>query len=163
MLNRKQNLESGAKFFSTVRKASCADVENAAKMANAHMILSQHFLTNIKLLLEKGESEALRRSETNSSYCKGLPAASALDAQSEYLVQDTLDSLMKESTVCLCHSSLSTVKTADTMAVVSEGQTVEIDTHQKLLSNHGIYTCLEAITRNLRNNLNLNYYCRRLV
>uniref|UniRef100_A0A0A9DDE0 ABC transporter domain-containing protein n=1 Tax=Arundo donax TaxID=35708 RepID=A0A0A9DDE0_ARUDO len=69
-------------------------------------------------------------------------ATSALDAESEYLVQDAMDSLMKGRTVLVIAHRLSTVKSADTVAVVSDGQIVESGTHDELLARNGIYTAL---------------------
>jgi ABC-type multidrug transport system fused ATPase/permease subunit len=57
-------------------------------------------------------------------------------------VQDAMDSLMKGRTVLVIAHRLSTVKSADTVAVVSDGQIVERGTHDELLSRDGIYTAL---------------------
>ncbi|KAG9439070.1 hypothetical protein H6P81_019235 [Aristolochia fimbriata] len=69
-------------------------------------------------------------------------ATSALDAESKYLVQDAMDSLMKGMTVLVIAHRLSTVKSADTVVVISDGQIVESRTHDSLLSKNGIYTAL---------------------
>ncbi|KAF2602134.1 hypothetical protein F2Q70_00027307 [Brassica cretica] len=69
-------------------------------------------------------------------------ATSALDAESEYLVQDAMDSLMAGRTVLVIAHRLSTVKTADCVAVISDGQVAEKGTHEELLSLNGIYTNL---------------------
>jgi ABC-type multidrug transport system fused ATPase/permease subunit len=53
-----------------------------------------------------------------------------------------MDSLMKGRTVLVIAHRLSTVKSADTVAVVSDGQIVERGTHDELLSRDGIYTAL---------------------
>ena len=53
-----------------------------------------------------------------------------------------MDSLMKGRTVLVIAHRLSTVKTADTVAVVSGGQIVESGTHEELLSRDGVYTAL---------------------
>lgn len=53
-----------------------------------------------------------------------------------------MDSLMKGRTVLVIAHRLSTVKSADTVAVVSDGQIVEIGSHEELLSKDGIYTAL---------------------
>lgn len=66
-------------------------------------------------------------------------ATSALDAESEYLVQDAMDSLMKGRAVLVIAHRLSTVKSAGTVAVVSDGQIVERGTHDELLSRNCIY------------------------
>lgn len=57
-------------------------------------------------------------------------------------VQDAMDSLMKGRTVLVIAHRLSTVKSADTVAVVSDGQVVESGTHDELLNKDGIYTAL---------------------
>nr|XP_023929619.1 ABC transporter B family member 25-like [Quercus suber] len=69
-------------------------------------------------------------------------ATSALDAESEYLVQDAMDSLMRGRTVLVIAHRLSTVQSADTVAVISDGQIAESGTHDELLSQDGIYTAL---------------------
>ena len=53
-----------------------------------------------------------------------------------------MDSLMKGRTVLVIAHRLSTVKSADTVAVISEGQIVERGTHDELLERDGIYTAL---------------------
>ncbi|GFZ12166.1 transporter associated with antigen processing protein 2 [Actinidia rufa] len=106
-------------------KASSVDVENAAKMANAHEFISK-FPDKYQTFVERTRDEA----------------TSALDAESEYLVQDAMDSLMKGRTVLVIAHRLSTVKSADTVAVVSDGQVVESGTHDELLNKDGIYTAL---------------------
>ncbi|EEF47739.1 Antigen peptide transporter, putative [Ricinus communis] len=69
-------------------------------------------------------------------------ATSALDAESEYPVQDAMDSLMKERTVLVIAHRLSTVQSANTVAVVSDGQITESGTHEELLSKDRIYAAL---------------------
>lgn len=49
---------------------------------------------------------------------------------------------MKGRTVLVIAHRLSTVKTADTVAVVSDGQIVESGTHDDLLSRDGVYSAL---------------------
>ncbi|PON70574.1 P-loop containing nucleoside triphosphate hydrolase, partial [Parasponia andersonii] len=61
---------------------------------------------------------------------------------------DAMDSLMKGRTVLVIAHSLSTVESADTVAVVSDGQIVESGTHEDLLSRDGVYTTL--VTRQLQ-------------
>ncbi|EFJ26372.1 ATP-binding cassette transporter [Selaginella moellendorffii] len=69
-------------------------------------------------------------------------ATSALDAESEFLVQDAMDRLMKGRTVLVIAHRLSTVKSADTVAVVTDGKIVESGTHDTLLERNGIYAAL---------------------
>ena len=56
--------------------------------------------------------------------------------------QDAMDSLMKGRTVLVIAHRLSTVQSADTVAVVSDGQIVERGSHGELLSKDGAYTAL---------------------
>lgn len=53
-----------------------------------------------------------------------------------------MDSLMKGRTVLVIAHRLSTVQSADTVAVVSDGQIVESGTHEELLNKGGVYTAL---------------------
>ena len=58
------------------------------------------------------------------------------------MVQDAMESLMKGRTVLVIAHRLSTVKTADTVAVISDGQVVERGNHEELLNKNGVYTAL---------------------
>lgn len=53
-----------------------------------------------------------------------------------------MDSLMKGRTVLVIAHRLSTVQSASTVAVVSEGQIAESGTHEELLEMDGVYTAL---------------------
>ena len=53
-----------------------------------------------------------------------------------------MDSLMKGRTVLVIAHRLSTVKSADVVAVVSDGEIVESGSHDELLDKDGIYTAL---------------------
>jgi len=53
-----------------------------------------------------------------------------------------MDSLMRGRTVLVIAHRLSTVKSADTVAVIAEGQVAESGSHEELLSQNGIYTAL---------------------
>lgn len=53
-----------------------------------------------------------------------------------------MESLMKGRTVLVIAHRLSTVKSADSVEVVSDGQIVERGTHDELLGRNGIYTAL---------------------
>lgn len=64
----------------------------------------------------------------------GRQATSALDAESEALVQEALERVEAGRTVLVIAHRLSTVKTASTVAVVEGGIIVEQGTHQELLA-----------------------------
>uniref|UniRef100_A0A7S2V8Y6 ATP-dependent transporter ycf16 n=1 Tax=Entomoneis paludosa TaxID=265537 RepID=A0A7S2V8Y6_9STRA len=59
-------------------------------------------------------------------------ATSALDAQSEHLVQKAIDSVMKGRTVISIAHRLSTIKGADRIAVLGDGQVLEVGTFEEL-------------------------------
>jgi subfamily B ATP-binding cassette protein MsbA len=67
-------------------------------------------------------------------------ATSALDNESEAVVQKAMDNLMKNRTVFIIAHRLSTIKNADRIAVINEGELVELGTHDELMSiEHGHY------------------------
>ncbi|XP_057951948.1 ABC transporter B family member 25 [Malania oleifera] len=132
-------------------KVNSADVENAAKMANAHEFISNFpdkYQTHVGergVRLSGGQKQRVaiaRALLMNPRILLLDEATSALDAESEYLVQDAMDSLMKGRTVLVIAHRLSTVKSADTVAVISDGHIVESGTHDELLTKGGIYTAL---------------------
>ena len=62
-------------------------------------------------------------------------ATSALDAESERLVQDALEKLMVGRTSIVVAHRLSTIRNADSVAVVQQGKTVEQGSHDQLMQN----------------------------
>ncbi len=60
-------------------------------------------------------------------------ATSALDNKSEAIVQKALDNLMKNKTVFVIAHRLSTIKNADRIAVINEGELVELGSHDELM------------------------------
>lgn len=60
-------------------------------------------------------------------------ATSALDNESEDIVQKALDNLIQDKTVFVIAHRLSTIKNADRIAVINEGELVELGTHEELM------------------------------
>ena len=70
-------------------------------------------------------------------------ATSALDNKSEAIVQKALDNLIKNKTVFVIAHRLSTIKNADRIAVITEGELVELGNHEQLMSiENGQYRAL---------------------
>ncbi|MEK6695277.1 MAG: ABC transporter ATP-binding protein [Nitrospirota bacterium] len=66
-------------------------------------------------------------------------ATSSLDNESELLVQDALDRLMKGRTTFVIAHRLSTIQNADRILVLEKGRIVEEGTHAALLDRKGLY------------------------
>lgn len=66
-------------------------------------------------------------------------ATSSLDAESEYLVQQALDGLMKDRTTIIIAHRLTTIRSVDRIYVLENGQIVESGSHLELLENNGPY------------------------
>ena len=70
-------------------------------------------------------------------------ATSALDNESEAIVQKAMDNLMQNRTVFIIAHRLSTIKNANRIAVINEGELVELGTHDELMSiENGQYKTL---------------------
>ena len=66
-------------------------------------------------------------------------ATSSLDSESEQLVQDALENLMKGRTSFVIAHRLSTIRNADKIVVIDKGAVAETGTHQELMSHNGLY------------------------
>lgn len=70
-------------------------------------------------------------------------ATSALDNESEAIVQKAMDNLMTNKTVFIIAHRLSTIKNADRIAVITEGELVELGSHEELMNHeNGQYKAL---------------------
>ena len=139
-----------------VDSATQEQVEQAAKIANAHEFIMQTehgYDTNIGDRGGRLSGGQRQRVSIARAILKNPPilildeATSALDTESERLVQDALERLMKTRTTVAIAHRLSTIKNADEICVMHEGEIVERGTHEHLLAQGGYYKKLHDMQK----------------
>ncbi|XP_011034998.1 PREDICTED: ABC transporter B family member 13-like isoform X2 [Populus euphratica] len=135
--------------------ASEIEVMKAAKAANAHGFISrmnEGYQTHVGdrgLQLSGGQKQRIaiaRAILKDPSILLLDEATSALDTASEKLVQEALDKLMEGRTTVLVAHRLSTVRDADSIAVLQHGRVVEIGSHNQLIGKPcGVYKQLVSL------------------
>mmetsp|Transcript_8848 Transcript_8848/g.26721 ORF Transcript_8848/g.26721 Transcript_8848/m.26721 type:complete len:1347 (-) Transcript_8848:785-4825(-) len=142
-----ENISLGAS--STGREATQREIEEAARMANAHdfiMDFKDGYQTDVGFggsQLSGGQKQriAIARALVKNPQVLLLDeATSALDNKSEQVVQEALDRLLhtgkNRTTIVIAHR-LSTIRTADVICYVKEGEVVERGSHRELMGLEG--------------------------
>lgn len=143
-------------FNDTIRKniligkqdATSAEVEEAARVANAHNFISRKeggFESNIGDRGSKLSGGERQRLTIARAVVKNPPilildeATSSLDTESERLVQDAINNMMQNRTSLVIAHRLSTIRHADEIIVLQKGEIVERGTHDALMQKGGYY------------------------
>ena len=126
-------------------------VEQAARIANAHEFIAQMPEGYQTVIGDRGSRLSggqRQRLSIARAILKNPPilvldeATSALDSESERLVQEALEHLMRDRTTLVVAHRLSTIRHADVICVMHEGQIVERGKHDELYALGGYYTKL---------------------
>lgn len=137
--------------YGSAEKYSDAEIEAAARAANAHGFISSLPDGYATLLGERGtrlsggqrQRIAIARALLLDPPILILDeATSALDTESERLVQAAIDRLLEGRTVFVIAHRLSTIQNATQILVLDKGTIVERGTHDELRSRSGIYSRL---------------------
>jgi len=124
------------------------DVIAAAKIANAHdfiMETGHGYHTNVGDAGSKMSGGQRQRISIARALLKNPPilildeATSSLDTESEKYVQEAIEHLMKNRTSIVIAHRLSTVKHADEIFVLEDGEIAEKGNHKDLLEQEGLY------------------------
>src|SRR5437899_3985208 len=130
------------------QNASEAEVEDAARRANAHEFivrLPQQYDTfigerGVKLSGGQQQRLAIARAVLKSPQILILDeATSNLDTESEQLIQASMATLLAGRTTFVIAHRLSTVRRADLILLMDEGRVIERGTHEELMQARGAY------------------------
>jgi ATP-binding cassette subfamily B protein len=134
--------------------ATDEEVLSAARLAIADEFISklpegyQSFLGDRGIRLSGGQKQRIAIARVllkNPALLLLDEATSALDAESELLVQKALEAAMQNRTTLVIAHRLSTVKQADKIVVLQDGQIIETGTHADLIEHSGLYARLAKL------------------
>ncbi len=128
--------------------ANIAEIEDAAKIANAHEFImnkEEGYQTNIGDRGNKLSGGERQRLTIARAVLKNPPilildeATSSLDTESERLVQDAISKMMQNRTSIVIAHRLSTIRHADEIIVLQKGKIIERGTHSELIELNSFY------------------------
>ena len=128
--------------------ATDAEIEEAAKLANAHEFIAKmpdgyHTMVGERgLTLSGGQRQRIgiaRAIIRNAPIVILDEPTAALDTESEKLVMEALERLMKGRTVLTIAHRLSTIRDAHKILVLKDGVVAEEGTHDELVARNGVY------------------------
>lgn len=134
--------------FGLLRKVSIAEMEEAARNANILDFIQSQPLGFKTVLHERGQSLSVGQRQRIAIARMFLhqpnilvmdEPSSALDNESEALIQRAVKRLTQGRTTFIIAHRLSTIRNADTIVVIDQGRIVEQGTHHELLAHQGVY------------------------
>lgn len=137
--------------------ATREEIESAARAANAHQFIERLAEGYDTVIGERGATLSggeRQRLSIARALLKDAPIlildepTSALDAQTEAMLLEALERLMKGRTTFIIAHRLSTIRKADRIVVIEDGEIVEVGTHRELLMSKGLYYFLHNLQFN---------------